>query len=132
MAVFESETVGMFSVQSITSTDDGKTWGNRKTVYTPSSPNTSAGAPQIVNAGGTLCVSFQTNEDSSLNAPSSAYTTNTAAKLITSGDGGLTWGSKISVGKVLSAWPGLYAQGGTSFLMLFDNGGAKAQTITLS
>lgn len=90
IAVFESETVGTFSVQSITSTDDGKTWGNRKTVYTPSSPNTSAGAPQIVNAGGTLCVSFQTNEDSSLNAPLSAYTTKTAAKLITSGDGGLT------------------------------------------
>lgn len=46
MAVFESESEGLFSVKSITSSDDGKTWGNRSTVYTPDSPNTSAGAPR--------------------------------------------------------------------------------------
>ena len=132
MAVFESESDGTFDVISITSSDDGKTWGNRHTVYTPDGPNTSAGAPQIVNVGGTLCVSFMTNEDSTLSAPSNGYTSNTAAKLITSGDGGLTWGNKITVGQVLSVWPGLYDLGGTSLLMLFDNGGAKAQTINLS
>lgn len=132
IAVFESETNGLFTVKSITSSDDGKTWGNRNTVYTPNSPNTSAGAPQIVNVGGTLCVSFMTNEDSTLSAPSSGYTTNTAAKFITSGNGGLTWGNKITVGQVLSVWPGLYSLGKTNLLMLFDNKGAKAQTITLS
>lgn len=58
MAVFESETTGTFTINAITSSDDGKTWGNRKTIYTPSSSNTSAGAPQIVNVGGTLAVSF--------------------------------------------------------------------------
>ena len=131
MAVFESETNGAFVVISITSSDDGKTWSNRNTVYTPVSPNTSAGAPQIINVGGTLCVSFMTNEDSTLSAPSSGYTTNTAVKLVTSGDSGRTWGNKITVGKVLSVWPGLYALGQASFLVLFDNGGAKAQTITL-
>lgn len=87
---------------------------------------------EIVNIGGTLCVSFMTNEDSTLAAPSTGYTTNTAAKFITSGDSGLTWGNKITVGQVLSVWPGLYALGAASLLMLFDNGGAKAQTITLS
>ena len=132
MAVFESETNGLFTVNSITSSDDGKTWGNRETVYTPDSPNTSAGAPQIVNVGGTLCVSFMTNEDSQLSAPSNGYTTDTAAKFITSGDGGVTWGNKITVGQVLSVWPGLYSLGETSLLMLFDNQGAKSQTITLS
>ena len=132
MAVFESETTGLFTIMSITSSDDGKTWANRKTIYTPNSPNTSAGAPQIVNVGGTLCVSFMTNEDSTLTAPSNGYTTNTAAKFITSGDGGVTWGNKITVGPVLSSWPGLYALGQPSLLMLFDHGGAKAQTITLS
>ena len=132
MAVFESETNGLFTVNSITSSDDGKTWGNRKTIYTPNSPNTSAGAPQIINVGGTLCVSFMTNEDSNLSAPSNGYTTDTAAKFITSGDGGVTWGNKITVGQVLSVWPGLYSLGGTSLLMLFDNKGAKSQTITLS
>ena len=132
MAVFETESQGTFTVASITSSDDGKTWSNRKTVYTPDSPNTSAGAPQIVKTGGTLCVSFMTNEDSTLSTPSAGYTTNTAAKLITSGDGGLTWGNKITVGQVESVWPGLYTVDGSSFLMLFDHGGAKAQTITLS
>ena len=132
MAVFETESQGTFTVSSITSSDDGKTWGNRNTIYTPDSPNTSAGAPQIVNTGGTLCVSFMTNEDSALSSPSSGYTTNTAAKLITSGDGGLTWGNKITVGQVSSVWPGLYTLSKSSFLMLFDHGGAKAQTITLS
>ena len=132
MAVFETESQGTFTVASITSSDDGKTWGNRNTIYTPDSPNTSAGAPQIVNTGGTLCVSFMTNEDSTPSAPSSGYTTKTAAKLITSGDGGLTWGNKITVGQVSSVWPGLYDVDKSSFLMLFDHGGAKAQTITLS
>ena len=132
MAVFESESAGTFVVQSITSSDDGKTWSNRNTVYTPDSPNTSAGAPQIINVGGTLCVSFMTNEDSALSAPSSGYTTNTAAKFVTSGDGGRSWGNKITVGQVESVWPGLYTLGTTSLLMLFDHGGAKAQTITLN
>lgn len=132
MAVFESESEGTFSVKSITSSDDGKTWDNRTTVYTPDSPNTSAGAPQIVNVGGTLCVSFMTNEDSVLAAPSDGYTTNTTAKFVTSGDGGLTWGNKIIVGQLLSVWPGLYALEEASLLMLFDHGGAKVQTITLS
>ena len=131
MAVFESESEGTFSIKSITSSDDGKTWGNRSTIYTPDSPNTSAGAPQIINVGGTLCVSFITNEDCVLAAPSDGYTTNTTAKFITSGDGGLSWGNKITVGQVLSVWPGLYALEGASLLMLFDHGGAKAQTITL-
>ena len=132
MAVFETESSGTFTIAAITSEDDGKTWGGRKTIYTPSSPNTSAGAPQIVTVGSTLGVSFMTNEDSQLSAPSSGYTSNTAAKFITSGDGGNTWGNKMTVGQVQSAWPGLYTLDETSLLMMFDNGGAKAQKITLS
>ena len=132
MAVFESETNGFFSIVSITSTNNGQTWGNRETIYTPTSPNTSAGAPQIINVGGTLAVSFQTNEDMGPSAPSSSYPTSTTAKLITSGNGGATWGNKITVGPVTSVWPGLYDIDGTNFLMMFDNGGAKVQHITLS
>jgi hypothetical protein len=63
MAVFESEINGFFSIISVTSTDSGKTWGNRNTIYTTTALNTSAGAPQIINVGCTLVVSFQTNED---------------------------------------------------------------------
>ena len=132
MAVFESESNGLFTIMSITSTDDGKTWGNRQTVYTPDSPNTSAGAPQIVTVGGALGVSFMTNEDANLPAPSGSYTTNTAAKFITSGDSGATWANKITVGQVQSVWPGLYSIDDSSLLMMFDNGGAKSQKIVLS
>ena len=132
MAVFESETSGTFTINAITSTDDGKTWGNRKTIYAPSNVNTSAGAPQIVTVGGALGVSFMTNEDSDLTSPSSTYTTNTAAKFITSGDGGNTWGNKMTVGNVQSVWPGLCTLDESNLLMMFDNQGAKAQKMTIN
>lgn len=132
MAVFESESNGLFTIMSITSSDDGQSWGNRATVYTPDSPSTSAGAPQIVAVGSTLAVSFMTNEDSQNAVPSSSYTTNTAAKFITSTDGGSTWGNKVTVGQVQSVWPGLYTLDDSDLLMMFDNGGAKAQKISLS
>ena len=132
MAVFESESNGLFTIMSITSSDDGKTWGNRATVYTPDSVNTSAGAPQIANVGGKLAVSFMTNEDSQDASPTSSYTSNTAAKFITSGDSGSTWGNKVTVGQVQSVWPGLYTLDESNVLMMFDNGGAKAQKLSLS
>lgn len=47
IAVFESEQGGYFQVDSITSSDDGKTWGNRQTVYLPTGKNNNAGAPQV-------------------------------------------------------------------------------------
>lgn len=131
IAVFETETVGLFSIASITSSDDGKTWGNRQTVYTPSSENTSAGAPQIITVGETLVVSMQTNEDSKLNSPAESYLTNTAVKIVTSGDGGKTWGDKVTVGEAVSVWPGLYSLGKKKFLVFWDNMGAKTQEVKL-
>jgi hypothetical protein len=47
IAVFESEQGGYFQVDSITSSDDGNTWGNRQTVYLPTGTNNNAGAPQV-------------------------------------------------------------------------------------
>ncbi len=132
IAVFETESTGLFTIASITSTDDGKTWGDRKTVYTPDSNFTSAGAPQIITVGGTLVVSFQTNEDSELSAPAPSYVSRTTAKVITSADQGGTWGNKITVGGAVSVWPSLYTLDTASLLMMFDMGGAKAQQISLS
>ncbi|MCJ1485724.1 hypothetical protein MMC06_005899 [Schaereria dolodes] len=129
IAVFESESNGLFHISSITSSDDGFTWGNRQTVYTPDTSGTSAGAPQVICVGGTLAVSFMTNEDTA--APSSGYTSDTAAKLVTSPDGGSTWGNKIMVGTVQSAWPGLLQIDAQTFYYLVDHGGAKAQMVTL-
>lgn len=132
LAVFETETTGLFSIASITSADDGKTWGNRTTIYTPTNVNASAGAPQIITVGSTLVVSFQTNEDYGMASPSISYLTNTAAKLITSGNAGSTWGNKLTVGEFVSLWPSLYTLDTADFLMMFDNGGAKAQKVSLS
>ncbi|KAL8943941.1 MAG: hypothetical protein Q9216_000753 [Gyalolechia sp. 2 TL-2023] len=133
--VYETETTGTFSLGAVFSADDGKTWSGRRTIYNPSSPNTSAGAPQVINSGGgTLVVSFVTNEDEVLSTPSSSYTDRTAVKVVTSGDGGRTWGNKVTVGTQQSSWPGLLDLGGGKgqFLYLFDKGGAKSQLISLS
>ena len=126
IAVFETSMVGTFNISAIFSTDDGKTWGGRRIIYTPVRPNTSAGAPQIVNVGGTLAVSFITNEDDTLSAPAANYAEKTAVKLITSGDGGKTWGNKITVSKVHSVWPGLLTLDSKTFLAFFDNAGVKS------
>jgi Neuraminidase (sialidase) len=57
IAVFESKTSNSpFSIWTDTSSDDGVTWDNRKQIYTATGSNNNAGAPQIVNVGGTLVV----------------------------------------------------------------------------
>ena len=73
-----------------------------------------------------------TNEDQMLSAPAGAYERDTAAKVITSGDGGRTWGNKVLVGERLSSWPGLLDLGGGRFLYLVDRAGAKSQLVTLT
>lgn len=45
------------------SPDDGNSWGNRRNIYTATGENNNAGAPQVINVGGTLVVSFMTDED---------------------------------------------------------------------
>lgn len=136
--VYESSgATGLFSLGAVFSADDGRTWSGRRTIYTASSPNTSAGAPQVINVGGsTLVVSFMTNEDQRLQAPAGAYTENTAVKVLTSGDGGKTWGNKVTVGERQSSWPGLLDFGGGSgarFLYLLEKGGhgVRSQLMTL-
>lgn len=129
--VFETETTGVFSVQSITSSDDGKTWSSaRGKVYSAPGTN-SAGAPQVINVGGTLVASFMTNEDANLGLSGGPYTSHTEAKLVMSKDGGKTWSNKLTTFPEQSAWPGLVALDDKSFLALADHGGAKAQKVTL-
>ncbi|KAL8783565.1 MAG: hypothetical protein Q9213_004555 [Squamulea squamosa] len=65
IAFLKTSIVGTFNISAITSTDDGKTWGTRRIIYTPVQPNTSAGATRIVNVSGTL---FMTDEDDTLSA----------------------------------------------------------------
>lgn len=130
MAVFESETNGVFNIMSITSADDGKTWSNRRIVYESTGTGNSAGAPQVINVGGNLVVSFQTSEDSNLGQVG-AYTSHTAAKVISSSDGGNSWGNKLTVFSEQSAWPSLLSLDKGSFLALADHGGSKAQKVNM-
>lgn len=133
MAVFESETNGIFDIVSITSADDGKTWSStRSLVYASTGSGNSAGAPQIINVGGTMVVSFMTSEDANLGSGGGAYTSHTAAKVVSSSDGGKTWGNKITTSPEQSDWPGLVVVDSESFLALSDHGGAKAQKVTIS
>lgn len=128
IAVFESKQGDTFQVDSITSSDDGANWSNRQTVYLPTGTNNNAGAPQVVNVGGTLCVSFMTDEDTQLHD----WINGAGAKLITSGDGGSTWDNKIEVFTPQANWPGMVTQDDSSFLYMADKDGAKSQKITLS
>ncbi|KAH8692200.1 Sialidase [Talaromyces proteolyticus] len=129
IAVFESidtsVTNGHFGVYSVTSSDDGQTWGNRQTVYAPDGFD--AQSPQVTNVGGTLVCSFQTDED--LSAPDFSAE---AGKIVTSGDGGATWGNKLTFSPAVSNWGGLLAIDDTSLFALVDRSGAKAQKVILA
>lgn len=125
IAVFESETDGgLFSIYSVTSSDDGATWGNRQTVYSPGD-GYNAQAPQVTNVGGTLVVSFMYDPDNDLDA---------TIVLMASTDGGDTWADSTTVFPTGSTWAGLLTlSDDTSLLAMTDyNGGSKAQEVIVS
>lgn len=95
MAVFESEQGGLFTVNYITSADDGVTWGDRTLLYSPTGTDNNAGAPQIINVGGSLVCSFMTDEDTS----DHAWVTGADTKILVSGDGGVTWATSTKTSK---------------------------------
>lgn len=128
IAVFETSQNGLFTVNSIHSPDDGKTWGNRTRVYTPTGTNNNAGSPQVANVGGTLVVSFMTDEDTQEHN----WFQGAGAKLITSGDGGASWSNKFEVFAPQANWPALLNLDDSSFLYMADHDGAKSQRIILS
>lgn len=128
IAVFESTENGRYRINSVTSSDDGKTWGNRTRVYTPTGNGNNAGAPQVINVGETLVISFMTDEDTQLGQ----WTSGASSKVITSVDGGATWEKKIVVFAAQADWPGMVALDESNFLYLSDAGGAKSQRVALS
>jgi hypothetical protein len=124
-AVFETTETGPFTIKSVTSSDDGETWGNRAVVYTPGNGD-NAGAPQIALAGETLVVTFMTDEDTH----SGSILTGGAVKLV-AGTGDGTWGGKITVGEVQSSWAGIMEISESEVLVVFDHGGNEAQRAAL-
>jgi hypothetical protein len=131
IAVFETTENGRFVVGSVTSSDDGATWGNRQLVYTPGAAPLSAGAPQVWNVWGTLVVSFVTNED---RPDSTTGYINCATKIITSIDGGKSWGNKLTVFGDQSNWAGMSLLDPTHFLVMAGvNGkGVLSQSVVLN
>ncbi|KAH7407221.1 Sialidase [Cadophora sp. MPI-SDFR-AT-0126] len=132
VAVFETNTnAGPFSIYAVSSSDGGTTWTDRRPVYTASTAGRNSGAPQVVNVGGTLVVSFMTDEDvadSARNWPMVA-----ASKMLVSVDGGKTWKNKLQVFAPNSQWPGLLAlKDEDTFLYLTSQGSVKAQRVILS
>lgn len=126
--VFESVPPnGTFTVNAVTSTDDGVTWFDRRLVYAPTGSDNNAGAPQVVNVGGTICVSFMTDEDTQEHS----WITGAGAKLVTSRDGN-TFGDKIEVFAPQANWPGMLALDSSDLLYVADANGAKAQKVKLS
>ncbi|KAL1966252.1 hypothetical protein VTN77DRAFT_4605 [Rasamsonia byssochlamydoides] len=125
LAVFETGHNGRFTINSVRSSDGGKTWGHRARVYTPTGIHNNAGAPQIANVGGKLYVSFMTDEDSKLNR----WPHGAAAKLIVSKDNGKTWGGKTTIRDVHSYWPGLVGLDSHSLLYMYDHNGVVAQRV---
>lgn len=69
-----------------------------------------------------MVASFQSDEDS----PGSP-----AAKVVTSTDGGATWGNKLTFSEATSQWAGLIALDDNTLLGLAAHNGAQAQRIVL-
>ncbi|KAI0855008.1 glycoside hydrolase family 93 protein [Xylaria cubensis] len=127
IAVFENTESGRFSIDSVLSHDDGRSWGQRARVYTASNGG-EAVAPQVINVGGTLVASFNTDE-----SIGDTGAINGQMKVVTSTNGGQTWGPSTVTGQASSHWPGLFTLDSTRFLALYskDGLGAVSQTYGL-
>lgn len=119
--VFENTVDGRFNVDYVLSHDDGYTWGERGRLYTAKNAKES-GAPQVYNVWGTLVASFMTNEDVD-NGQGYNFA---QMKVITSVDGGKTWGASVVTGEAPAHWPGLFNRDATHFLALYARDGLGA------
>jgi hypothetical protein len=111
-----------FSVYAVISRDDGYTWTDRRRVYTANGHGKEAGAPQTANVGGTLVVSFMTNQDTPTPRLDGGQ-----MRVVTSVDSGQTWSpDAIVTGMTGSHWAGIFAMDSTTFLALYSRDGMGA------
>jgi hypothetical protein len=118
--VFENTESGFFSIDYVRSHDDGKSWGERGRLYTAANGG-EAIAPQITNVAGTLVVSFMTDESIGDTGADGGQ-----MKVVTSTNGGNSWGGSVVTGNVASHWPGLFTRDSTHFLALYSKDGLGA------
>jgi BNR repeat-like domain len=129
LCIFETTQDGPFHVKSVTSDDDGITWGNRLVVYVPTGTNNNAGSPQVATLGGNVLVAiFMTDEDLS---PHNWFQ-GAGVKSLVSTDG-VNWTNKLSVSPPQSNWPGIVPLNDNEFITIFDHaGGVQSQALKLS
>jgi hypothetical protein len=114
---FETTESGRFDVRRVTSPDDGQTWppATRERVYDPLDEEKESSAPAgVISVGGTLVAGFMTNEGTN-----SSGTVPGDFKVVTSVDGGQTWGKSVTLARE-AIWPGLYSLGRDRFLALYS------------
>ncbi|KAI0378208.1 glycoside hydrolase family 93 protein [Hypomontagnella monticulosa] len=121
--VFECKDGANFYLGTVTSTDDGNTWGNRNTIYRPSQHN--AGAPQIASLGNNLAVVFMTDEDTA--AGSLAWPGKADIKMIFGtqpSNAQVTWTSQtMHLSDDPSYWPGTFQRASNNIMAVYERGG---------
>lgn len=128
IAVYESNRGNHYTVNAVTSPDDGASWSTKEiAVYAPVGRSNNAGSPFVVGVGGTLVVSFMTDEDTGEHD----WPAGASAKVVTSNDGGRTWGGKTTVAGPETKWPGMVRMDGGSALVLFDDGAPRVRRVGL-
>jgi hypothetical protein len=117
--VFEAtENNTPFSVNAVLSRNGGQTWGERRRVYTAPN-NREAGAPWVVNVGGTLVVSFMTNEEQTFAGVDGGH-----FKVVTNSDGTAgSWSSKTTIAGPEAHWPAMLTLNETNFLAIYSKNG---------
>ncbi|KAH8167751.1 hypothetical protein CIB48_g545 [Xylaria polymorpha] len=120
IAVFENTESGFFSINYVISHDDGRSWGQRTRLYTAANGG-QAIAPQVINVGGTLVASFMTDESIGATGADGSQ-----MKVVTSTNGGQSWGRSVVTGDVASHWAGLFTRDSSTFLALYSKDGLGA------
>lgn len=107
--------------------DDGFTWSSRTRLYTARNGK-NAGAPFVINVGGTLVASFMTNEDTATPSIDGGQ-----MKVVSSSNGGQTWSGAIVTGGTGSHWEATYSVDNSHFLALYslDRKGLVSQKYSL-
>ncbi|KAI1215197.1 glycoside hydrolase family 93 protein [Annulohypoxylon truncatum] len=108
---------------TVTSYDDGLTWGSRATIFRPADHN--AGAPQIAAVGANLAVAFMTDEDRAVS--DIAWPANADVKMIFSAqlrNGQLTWTTQtLELSVDSSYWPGAFQRDDNDVIAVYERGG---------
>lgn len=120
--VFEVKEGNQFHLGTVTSYDDGNTWGSRSTIYQISQHN--AGAPQIASLGQNLAVVFMTDEDR--NVDELDWPRKADVKMIFSSalsNGQIAWTTEtMHISGENSFWPGTFQKGSDDIIAVYELG----------